>query len=273
MIPYPSIFRTRILTASFVFALILFVLGTSAEEWTSQSAVSSAEDTAAKLVSSTRMFLAGHSSTPGVTVALREYSRATEQGRLVVRYQAFVSGPVTSQTFSMFTWPINAKQPEKVIDGVTLGRDGIVMCAGRTPGECGSSDKPDDPVDFTFVPAPGEPMRIALVSEDRKETILFGVVPEPLLKGNGGCSVEAVRLLPRWELVLIRAKGFKPDESLQFSSQSYSEKHDATVKADADGNYFSALLPAVQGEMSGQTKVEIRGSQCSPSLSFEWGKP
>lgn len=266
------LFRKGVFGIPLILALTLFS-ASARQQSAEQPSTSNSADVAARVVNMTRTFLAGHSSISGVTVTLHEYSRTEDQGKTVVRYHAFVHGPVTSGPFSLFSWPINLRQPAKIIDGVTLGPDGIVMCAGRVPGQCGSADKPDDPVNLTFAPALAEPVRLALISDDQKTTILFGIVPEPLVKSAGRCTIEAVRLLPAWQLVLIRATGFEPGEALHFSSQSYREKHNEEVKADSSGAYASALMPFVQTKASGETKVEVRGSACATSLSFDWGTP
>lgn len=266
------LFRKGVLGIPLILAFTSFS-ASARQQSAEQPSASNSADAAARVVNMTRTFLAGHSSISGVTVTLREYSRTADQGNTVVRYHAFVHGPVASGPFSLFSWPINLRQPEKVIDGVTLGPEGVVMCAGRLPGQCGSADKPDDPVNLTFAPALAEPFRLALISNDQKTTILFGIVPEPLVKSAGACAIEAIRLLPTWQLALIRATGFKPGEALHFSSQSYGEKHNSEVKADSSGDYYSALMPFVKTKASGKTKVEVRGSSCAPSLSFDWGRP
>jgi hypothetical protein len=236
------------------------------------STTSNVNESATKLVNSTRLFLEGHSATPGLKVELRESSRAQEHGRLVVRYRAFVSGAPDGHTFSLVSWPINAASPSALIDGVSPGPKGILLCAGRTPDQCNSPEGPDDPVDLAFSPAKGEPLRLALTSDDRSMTVMFGAVPDPVSKTDRGCTIHAVRLLPKWELVLVRVEGLKPDEAVHFSGRSIKEEHAGDGKANSKGEYITALMPAVAGKESGTMEFRVSGSACAPSVSFDWGK-
>jgi hypothetical protein len=231
-----------------------------------------ANEVATKMVSTSRLFLKGRSSDPGITVDLREDSRAQVQGHLTVRYRLYVHGAPAAQTYSLLSWPINANEPSTVLEGVSVGKDGLVICAGKAPSQCGSPDKPDDPVNLAFAAARAEPVRLALVSEDKKLTMMFGTVPDPLATTDRGCVIEAIRLMPRWEVVLVRAKGFKPNEAVQFASKSGVEGRAVAAKADANGEYMTALLPFVDGKQSGTTKVQISSASCAPAVSFEWGK-
>ena len=111
-----------------------------------------------------------------------------------------------------------------------------------------------------------------LVSDDQKTTVMFGVVPDPLLSTDRGCTVEAIRLLPKWELVLVRAKGFQPGAPVHFWMKSGDETQQREAEADSNGEYFAATLPFVKGEASGRSDVRVTSADCSPSVAFEWGK-
>jgi hypothetical protein len=158
------------------------------------------------------------------------------------------------------------------MDGLTISDDGLVVCGGRTALQCGSEQKKDDPMELTFSPAHGEVYRLALLSADGNTKVFFAIVPDPVINRSHGCSLEAVRLMPHFELVLVRAKGFRPNEDLVFSSKSYDEAHDQQVKADGNGGYVSALAPFVNDKKSGRTSVRLKGADCAPQVSFEWGK-
>jgi hypothetical protein len=227
---------------------------------------------AAGMVNVTRDWLSGKLSTAGTSVEIHEVSRSNDGGQLMVRYNVVVKGAPKDQTYTLMSWPINAAKPLEQMRGLTISATGLVVCAGRTPEQCGDSQKLDDPVDFTFLPGRGEIFRMALVSADGDAKVFFAMVPDPIIKTNGGCSLEVVRLMPRFELVLIRAKGYAPKEDLLFASKSYDESHEGQVKADTDGTYVSAMLPFVKGKPSGRTTVKLKGGGCAPELSFEWGK-
>jgi hypothetical protein len=256
----------------FAFQLIAQAQQTSFPQKPSTEPSIDVNEAATKLVKSTRAFLEGHSATPGLKVELRESSRGQKERRLVVRYNAYVHGAPNGHTFSLLSWPINAASPSTVMDGVSLGPDGIVICAGRTPEQCGSPDRPDDPVDLVFFPAKGEPVRLVLTSDDKSMTVIFGAVPDPVSKTDRGCTINAIRLLPKWEVVLIRVEGLKPEEAVHLAGKSINESHGGEGKADPNGEYITALMPAVSGKESGMMDFRVSGSACSPEVSFQWGK-
>jgi hypothetical protein len=226
---------------------------------------------ARQLLEITRKWLNGEMSTPGVSAGIREVSRASSNGQLKVQYHVFVTGAPKDQNSTMVSWPINARGPSRTFAGLSLLKDGLVSCAGRTPEQCGDPNKKDDPVELTFYPATGEVFRMALISQDQKTKLFFGIVPDPVTKSDNGCVLEAIRLLPKHELVLVRGQGFQPNESLEFKGKSYDEEHDWQPKANARGEYVTGLLPFVKDKKSGTTDVKLKGSKCAPTLTFEWG--
>jgi hypothetical protein len=210
-------------------------------------------------------------STPGLTAEMREVKRTSEGGRLLVQYHLYIKGVLKPQSYTAVSWPINAKGPQEVISGITLAPDGLAICAGRQPDQCGNGEKKDDPIEFTFLPAKAEPYRIALISQDQKSKIFVRVIPDPIMKTSGRCTIEAIRLLPKFEIGMLSGKGFKPNEDLSFSSSSSGESHDSKAKADANGDYLMALLPFVAGKNKGKTDIRLSSPSCSPALSFDWG--
>jgi hypothetical protein len=226
---------------------------------------------AANIANTSRDWLNGRLSTPGTSGELHEAARSNQSGQLVVRYNIVVKGAPKDQIYTLLSWPINAPKPLEQMKGVSIGADGLVICAGKTAEQC-VGEKENDLVDFVLSPAQGEVFRMALVSADGKTKIFFATVPDPIIKKSKTCSLEVIRLLPRFELVLIRAKGYVPNEDLLFASKSYDESQDRRVKADGDGGYFSALMPFVRDKQNGKTSLSLMGGGCSLELSFEWGK-
>jgi hypothetical protein len=88
------------------------------------------------------------------------------------------------------------------MQGLSIGKNGIVMCAGRTPEQCGDSSQKDDPADLAFNPAKGEPNRLALVAGDDRVAVV--IVPDPITGKHKGCTLIVERLLPRFELAYFR---------------------------------------------------------------------
>jgi hypothetical protein len=226
---------------------------------------------ARQMLEVTRKWMSGEISTPGVTAEIREYSRTNVDGRLTVQYHVLVSGAPKEQTYTMFTWPINAQGPSRSLGGLSLLKDGLISCAARTLEQCGDANKLDDPVEWTFNPATGEVFRMALISQDQKTKLFFAIVPDPVTKSDNGCVIEAIRLLPKHELVLVCGKGFQPNEDLEFKSKTYDEEKGGHSKADAQGEYVTGLLPFFKAKKSGTTDVNLKGAKCAPALTFEWG--
>jgi hypothetical protein len=152
---------------------------------------------------------------PGTSIDAREISRMGSSNKdLVVQYHIFVKGVPSGVIFRYLNWPVNADQPSVAMEGVTAGRDGILMCAERTPDECGDADKPDDPIEFITKPRRGEPYRVAFISPDLKiGTVL---VPDPIEAADKGCTLSAVRLTAKFELAFITGKGYPPNTDIHY---------------------------------------------------------
>jgi hypothetical protein len=204
-------------------------------------------------------------SSPGASIEAKEVGR---QGP-VVQYHLYVSGLPAEKLYTVATWPVTQRKPSTLMEGVSLGKDGIVMCAGRTPEQCGDSSKKDDPIEFTFSPAKGEPYRLALVSGDNRVAIV--IVPAPITVNDKGCTLSVVRLLPGFETAYFSGSGFAPDTEVTFEGRSYDETHPIKTKTDHAGNLQFAILPFVAGHKNGTTVVSDVGTGCSPKLKFEWG--
>jgi hypothetical protein len=204
-------------------------------------------------------------SSPGATL---EATQGVRYGS-TVQYRLFAKGLSSDALYQVVAWPVTDAAPQVSIEGVSIGKDGIVMCAGREPNQCGDASKKDDPIDFTFNPAKGEPFRLAVVSPTSRVAIVL--VPLPIEGKDKGCTISIVRLTPKFELAYATGTGFPPDFEVQFDTQSYGEKNPFAAKTDASGNLNFALLPFVAGHAKGTTTVKAIGGQCSPSFKFDWG--
>jgi hypothetical protein len=158
-----------------------------------------------------------------------------------------------------------------VLRGVTLDASGLAICAGK-PNTCGSPDKPDDPIDLATRPAPGEPVRLGLVSEDGSAKVFAKLNPIPIRGEDRGCRVEATLLTPGAEAVLIEGSGFPPSRQATFDSDSEGERHRGNVKMDAEGAYTGLVLPYTKGVASGTLHVTLKSGKCAPALSVPWGR-
>jgi len=204
-------------------------------------------------------------SRPNAAIRAREVGR---QGSLV-QYHLYVSGLPTNKLYTALSWPITQAKPSPIIEGVSLGKDGMVICAGRTPEQCGDPSKKDDPVEFTFAAAKGEPYRLALVAGDDRVSIV--IVPDPIVAKDKGCSLNVERLLPHFELAYFTGTGFPPNSEVSFESQAYDEKHPIKTKTDSEGHLDFAVMSFVSGHKKGTTTVKGVAMNCSPSIKFDWG--
>jgi hypothetical protein len=196
--------------------------------------------------------------------------KGVEKRGSLFKYYLTVSGLPTDRLYSVVSWPVTQKDPSGIMEGISIGKDGTLICAGRTPEQCGDPSKKDDPVDFVFEPAKGEPYRLAVVSGEHRAAIV--IVPDPIVSKDKDCTLTVERLLPHFELAYFYGSGFLPNSETSFDSESYGEKRPVKAKADNDGYIQFAVLPAVLGHEKGTTTVKGVGMKCSPSLEFEWGQ-
>jgi len=205
-------------------------------------------------------------SSAGVSIQAKEVDR---QGS-VVKYLLTVSGLPADGLYRVMSWPVGQEKPATIMEGVSIGKDGTLICAGRTAEQCGEPSKKADPIDFGFEPAKGEPYRLAVLSGEHRAAIV--IVPDPISAEDKGCRLGVERLLPGFELAYFTGDGFPPKSEATFDSESYGEKHTIRAKADTEGHFDFAMLPGVLGHQKGTTTVKGVGMKCSPSLQFNWGR-
>ena len=229
---------------------------------------------AQRTVTATKRWLAGTMSTPGMSAQLKEISKGQVKGKLEVQYHIFVTGAPKDQNYTLVDWPPNVPDPSTSIAGLSILDDGLVVCAGRATDQCSHPDKrgkTDAPVKLVFYPLEGEIYRLALVSQDQKAKIFFAVIPAPIQATDNGCSLEVISLRLKNEIVLIRGKGFQPNESLGLESTSYEQTRTLSDQVDANGEYQVPLQPFVAGKSGGTTEIKLSGAKCAPVLKFQWG--
>lgn len=67
-----------------------------------------------------------------ITVPVLPFKRSGRQGS-TVSYSLFVSGLPSDEVYTSMSWPVGEARPSPVMHGVTIGKDRVLMCAGRTP--------------------------------------------------------------------------------------------------------------------------------------------
>ena len=191
-------------------------------------------------------------------------------GKRVAAYKISGSGAPNLKKYELVAWPITFTNPVTVMDGLMIDGSGRVGCPAQSKDSC-SRNFDGKELLIEYSATKGEIYRNALISTDKKSKVFFSVVPEPIISKDAACSLEVLRLQPAFELVLIHARGFKPGEAVAFHSRSYDDVHDLVASADALGEFWAPYTPYVEGKTSGAADVTANGSQCRPTVSFNWG--
>jgi hypothetical protein len=210
------------------------------------------------------------STSQGAKVEVLLIKKDLAQGKPVLQYRVKLSGAPKNKLYSLIAWPITLPQPATVMEGLAIAGDGTVGCPPDSTRSCAQRMKGAE-LKLTYSPDIGEIYRHALISEDHTTRVFFSIVPAPMVEHDNTCSLEIVRLSPRFELALIRGTGFAPGEVLNFHSVSYQEIHDSQPKANPQGEFWATLTPFVKGRKLGTMQVSVKSRSCAPSLSFEWG--
>ena len=210
------------------------------------------------------------STTAGIKVEPQLIKKDQSNGRPVVQYRLKITGAPRNKLYNLTAWPITLATPATIMEGLAIAADGTVGCPPNSDRSCAQRFKGAE-LKLTYTPAIGEIYRHALISEDHQSRIFFTIVPAPMIEHDRSCSLELVRLSPRFELALIRGRGFTPGEQVAFHTQSYQEAHDSQPKVDNSGEFWAVLTPFVKARTMGTTEVAVRGKSCAPTLAFEWG--
>ncbi len=148
-----------------------------------------------------------------------------------------------------------------------------MACAGRASDQCDDPAKKDDPIEFTFYPAKGEPYRIGVQGEEHPDVRFTTViVPDPITGKNKGCRLSVIRLLPNFELTLIEGDGFPGKTAVSIDGTSYKESHVLSPTTNEAGHFEFALSPYVAGYKNGTMSLRTLSGNCLPSVNFDWGR-
>ena len=181
----------------------------------------------------------------------------------------FIYGAPSGTTFEQQIYPVGEDKPRSTLQGITAGANGMLVCAGRSPEQCGDPNRPDDPIEFTSNSRPGEPIRYGFVSS--VGTVTFVVVPFPISAHDKQCTLSAVRLTPEFEAALITGTGYTPNTEVPYMTSPNGNFH-TLAHSDERGVLRFGLVPFSQrGETSGRLAIKMKDPACSPELSYKWG--
>jgi hypothetical protein len=203
-------------------------------------------------------------NTPGIKAELRELERHEQDGHLAVSYVVNVTGAPRNQTYAVFEFPLASQEPKMLLPAVHIAKDGLV-CLNAAPDCAG-------PVQLSTIPTKGEPYLGALISQDSQYRVVTFVVPNPVIGIDQGCSLEVIRLTPKFDVALIRGKGFKQNEIVKITTDFAGEAVDATTAVNAKGRFDTILTPFVKNVQTGVATSNFKGSACAPAISFKWGE-
>lgn len=209
-------------------------------------------------------------TTKGAKVDVQLIKKDQSEGKPLMQYRVKLSGAPKNKLYSLVAWPITVPRPVTMMEGLAIAADGTVGCPPDSTRNCAQKMKGAE-LKLTYTPAIGEIFRHALISEDHATRIFFSIVPAPMIEHDKACSLEIVRLSPRFELALIRGKGFTPGDVLNFHSESFQEIHESHPKTNPQGEFWATLTPFVKGRTMGTMQVSVKSKSCAPALSFEWG--
>ena len=201
----------------------------------------------------------GRNNSPGAELQAVE---VLHEGK-VWKYELRAKGLPVDLTYEVLMLPTMAGSPSEL---TSTGDVQIDKSDGRLmdgPGDARSLIMPD--------PAPGEPYRFALVSKDRKYKAFVTVLPNPIQATDNGCKVSVVRLMPHFELAFVQFTGFPPQAEINVHANSAGEIHDFKLTANVEGYLDTGILPFKLGKSKGTMELQIKTSECSPKVSFNWG--
>jgi hypothetical protein len=205
-------------------------------------------------------------STRGAKIEWKLAKTGEKNGHNESFYDTVITGLPRDQSYALFQLSIDKANPSLTAPELYISDDGT-LC--QLKDKCYDGTGPT--VLLGFLSAKGEPHRILLVSRDAKYKIAGMVIPSPILSDDQGCHVEVIRGTARFELAIIRGKGFKPNEKFNYTSNSEGEILQKPIKADGKGELFLALGPFVQGKDQGTDEVTFGASGCAPKVKYAWG--
>jgi len=205
-------------------------------------------------------------STPGASIDLKLIKSGEKDGHIFSSYNPVITGAPRDQSYALFQLSIGQTEPVLAAPALYISEDGG-LC--QEQNMCHDGTGPI--VQLSFLPAKGEPYRLALVSKDTKYKIVAMVIPNPILADDQGCHVEVIRATPKFEIAILRGKGFKPKETFKYTSNSAGEVIQGSIKVDAKGEFVLALEPFVKGKDLGNDEVTLAASNCAPKVTYLWG--
>lgn len=223
----------------------------------------------------------------GNSLSLKETGRKSTPAGTEITWEMVGTGFDPAMDLTLVRWPLNQRLTA-VMSGIRINAQGLAVCSTNAPGpqapidvskdtapkapSCLKTMKPGQPVTITAAAAKGEPIRVALISADRKHGGAATAIPYPIEGQDRGCKIEVILGSKDADLVLLRGSGFKQDKTYMLGTESFGKKHPLTATITPQGTFVAALTPWVPDHTEGNTVVYYQSSTCTPTVSFQWGK-
>jgi hypothetical protein len=179
--------------------------------------------------------------------------------------------------------------------GQTGGVSAPAPNAGATPPtaalppDCTATMQPHQPVEIQATVAPGEAVRVALLTTDRKRGAAVSTIPFPLANTDKGCRLQVILGMKNAALVLIEGTGFPANTPLTLDAITGDTTRPLHLKTSAEGRIVFPLLAGAKDQNSGETTVRFAGVNrpptletpkdavppppgCAPSVTYRWGE-
>jgi hypothetical protein len=202
----------------------------------------------------------------GATLTYKEVGRTRTQGRTVITYNLFASGLPKDQHYVLCVLNVGGA-PQAVADAYLNGDGKVVNVLADAEHHVA-----EDPINAKVFGGKGEPVQLALISDDDSLRAFTQIIPFPIEETAGPCHLSLVETGPYYFGVLIRVAGLQPGEELSIEQHSENEGGTSTGKADATGAYNAGIFPFVKGKRSGKARFAVAGKSCKIGIAFPWGE-
>ncbi len=202
----------------------------------------------------------------GATLAVKELGRSRVNGQTIVTYNLFVSGLPRDAEYTLWTKLVGGN-PQAVADAF-INKDGLVVNVLSDPAH----NVAEDPINVRVVAGLGEPKQFAVVANDGRYRVFGEVVPFPIEKTDGPCSISATMTGANYQSVFVVVTGLQPKEEFQTIQQSGNEGGSSKATAAADGSFRSVLFPFVKGQPSGTLRFKVNAKACAVDFQLPWGQ-
>jgi hypothetical protein len=205
-------------------------------------------------------------NSPGAKITYKEIARTRIQDGTLITYNLFASGLPKDGHYVMCV--LNVGSDPRAATDAYLNGEGKVVNILADP----SHHTAEDPIDLKVLGGKGEPIQVALISDDGNSRAFAEIVPFPIEETSGPCHLTAIETGPYYVGMSVKITGLQPNEGLLVDTNSENERAQTKAKADDQGSYNVALFPFVKGKRSGKARLYVTAKSCKIGVEFPWGE-